>query len=1292
MPQELTLDPIRALFGSGTVAGLDDEQLLERFAAGGPGAEPAFRALLTRHGPAVLRNCRRWMARRDDAEDAFQATFLVLARRAGAIRDGDRLDRWLHGVSRRVAARARREAARRAARERRGAAMRPERVEPRPPGGPCPELFEEVDRLPNRLREAVVLCYLDGLSNQEAASRIGCPVGTVQSRLHEARRRLRARLERRGLSPTALAIPTAPADPVPSVLVEPLVASALRFAVGAIGPASRAASLATAVLKSPWGVLLGGAGPATVVGAVAVAAVAIGLAAGPGRGGTIAPPSSGISPRSPAPAVSLPPGAGPVPALALAAIEARPVGVPTSPGPDDEPAGSGGERLEGRSMLVRVLGPDGGPMAGVDVQRSVWTTVPVEDRNKHVTTDDRGEARIDVPRGLRILRLWVRAEGFVPLFANWEEAENPEETVPEEFSFQLARGTVIGGVVRNEDGEPIEDATVEVYYERGGEYPGRILPSSWLAEAEGSLTTDAEGRWTLGNVPAGDDVEVRVKLSHPDYIDDPYWGKLQQEQAVTMAELRDQSATIVMHRGLSATGTVTDAEGKPVAGAVVVWGDNPYLDEGSQEVLTDEEGVYHLAKQPPGPLTVTAIAPGWKPTLRKIEMEPEMEPVDFRLEAGSLLRIRFVDPSGTPVPEVSVSIAQWRGGESLYNYKHSNVLDTRIPVWADEAGLYEWTWAPDDPVTYRFWKQGFADLEVELTADGTEQSVTITPELRISGTVTDASTGEPIDRVTAIPVIEFRSNFLQVNRMGGMRTFPGGRFAIDFDRADFAHRVRIEADGYRSAMSDAFRIGDPSPTVDIRLEPAPPARGQIVDASGRPVEGARVYLVTESQGFDFGELFIREDNPYRGTASVPTPTDARGEFAFPAQFEQATVLVIDDSGYAEATFGPDGQPGELVLEDWARIDGRLFQEGEPVPSASVTVWPLRPSQAGSPRFQGGLAVKTDAQGRFSFPRVPPVRAKLRADLSVWREYPITSSRSVPLDLASGDRLLVDLGGGGTMVKGRVVLAGEGAEGIDLRQSLNVMVRLEPGIEPPESSRSAGFDVQDGWDERWMSTPEGRDFLETLHHHFVTIDEDGRFLINGVPDGDYELAIRPYEPPEGGCLVSLVGSEVVRFSVSEEQAGRPALDLGAIEVEVARGPRVGEPAPGLAFETIDGEAMTLGDFEGRLVLLDFWATWCGPCVEGLPALRRLHDEYGADGRLEILGLSLDEDPGAVRRFVEGRDLPWIQGVLGGPEGADVLKGFGVGSVPTYVLVGPDGTLLHRGFDAGELGGVIDRMLR
>jgi RNA polymerase sigma factor (sigma-70 family) len=179
-----------------------DRELLDRFAARRDGE--AFAALLQRHGPMVWAVCRRVLRHEQDAEDAFQATFLVLARKAGAIARPERLANWLYGVAYRTALKARSEAARREARERQVAAMPaaepPDELAWRDLG---PVLGEEVHRLPERYRAPFVLCYLEGKTNEEAARQLGCPKGTVLSRLSWARQRLRSRLTRRGLAPSA---------------------------------------------------------------------------------------------------------------------------------------------------------------------------------------------------------------------------------------------------------------------------------------------------------------------------------------------------------------------------------------------------------------------------------------------------------------------------------------------------------------------------------------------------------------------------------------------------------------------------------------------------------------------------------------------------------------------------------------------------------------------------------------------------------------------------------------------------------------------------------------------------------------------------------------------------------------------------------------------------------------------------------------------------------------------------------------------------------------------------------
>jgi RNA polymerase sigma factor (sigma-70 family) len=242
--------------GQRAAADEGDAPLLRRFAEHRD--EAAFAALVGRHGPMVWSACTRLLAATPDAEDAFQATFLVLARKAGAVRRPDLLGPWLHGVAVRTAAKLRTAAARRRRKEER-AAMTPSTADPTPDvvwRDLRPVLDEEVGRLPEKFRAPFVLCYLEGISNEEAARRLGCPKGTVLSRLARARERLRDRLTRRGVAlpggllAAALAEGTASAA-VPVALVETTVRLGLACAAGA-GPSASipAVALAEGVVRT----------------------------------------------------------------------------------------------------------------------------------------------------------------------------------------------------------------------------------------------------------------------------------------------------------------------------------------------------------------------------------------------------------------------------------------------------------------------------------------------------------------------------------------------------------------------------------------------------------------------------------------------------------------------------------------------------------------------------------------------------------------------------------------------------------------------------------------------------------------------------------------------------------------------------------------------------------------------------------------------------------------------------------------------------------------------------------
>jgi RNA polymerase sigma factor (sigma-70 family) len=254
----LVLRHLRQLVAVRGTDQLSDAVLLQRFAARHDA--DAFAALMQRHGPMVLHVCQRVLKHAHDAEDAFQATFLVLARKAAAIRQGTALGSWLHGVAYRLARKAQAAAARRALREQPPSELRL--------ADPLVEtiyrelqqvLDVELQGLPAKYRAPLVLCYLEGRTRDEAARQLGWSLGTVKKRLERGRELLRGRLIRRGVSPSSALLAAMLSQHTGSAAVPPLllastVQAAVSFAAGnAVAPgvvAAHVAALAEGVIQT----------------------------------------------------------------------------------------------------------------------------------------------------------------------------------------------------------------------------------------------------------------------------------------------------------------------------------------------------------------------------------------------------------------------------------------------------------------------------------------------------------------------------------------------------------------------------------------------------------------------------------------------------------------------------------------------------------------------------------------------------------------------------------------------------------------------------------------------------------------------------------------------------------------------------------------------------------------------------------------------------------------------------------------------------------------------------------
>ncbi|HEV3145942.1 MAG TPA: sigma-70 family RNA polymerase sigma factor [Gemmataceae bacterium] len=227
-----------------------DAQLLAQFVQ--KRDEEAFRLLVERHGPVVRGVCRRWLPNPADRDDAFQATFLILARRANSISQPERLSSWLHSVALRTARKLRFSLDRRQRHEELRAQLPHAVVPPITPSGDLAQLLdEELGRLPEKLRLPMLLCHVQGLSRREAATRLEIPEGTLSTWLNQARLLLRKRLMRRGIVPAvALSVLASEADAVPAELLRATAEAAVSFTHQAA-----TATASAAVVRLAQGVL-----------------------------------------------------------------------------------------------------------------------------------------------------------------------------------------------------------------------------------------------------------------------------------------------------------------------------------------------------------------------------------------------------------------------------------------------------------------------------------------------------------------------------------------------------------------------------------------------------------------------------------------------------------------------------------------------------------------------------------------------------------------------------------------------------------------------------------------------------------------------------------------------------------------------------------------------------------------------------------------------------------------------------------------------------------------------------
>jgi RNA polymerase sigma factor (sigma-70 family) len=854
--------------------------------------ETAFAELVRRHERAVLAACRQVLSDPADIEDAFQATFLVLVQQARRVRCDGSLGGWLFAVAHRVAVRAARTRARKTRRENnaRKPAATPETGADLSWREAVAALHEELDALPDRFRLPLILCYLDGLSRDEAAARLGWKPGSVKAGLERGREKLRAALERRGVTLTAgLLTALAGLSSVARASHE-LIATALRVAANGSAPPNileLARPTMTTVAKAKF-----------LLGPVVAAALGVGLLAA----GTTDPPADPPSPQPPA----------------AKAADAKPAAVkPMLVAPDQVGAG------EPATVAGRVVGPDGKPVAGATL---VWRQKPMNARGLFhadpaelypppVTgkTDADGRFKLDVViRGRTPFRpfnpwgnLTVQAEGFGPAAAHTGDlfADKWNQNI----QLRLVKTEVpIEGRLIDLEGKPVAGVTVRpvvVFFNLAGDL------GPWLKSATGSgypeggyqvgihapaddlkltrpATTDKDGRFKLTGL--GDERVVGLRLDGAG-IESHYiqvmtragekftiTNKLAWHPSVGPGEVYPAKFAHAVAPGGTVSGTVTAGDtGKPLAGVRVTsaaWVAGSTIPPIKSVVVTDKDGKYTLTGYPrQSPYMLRFDPPADQPyvafyadALRSEDGKPRT--VDVTLPRGVLVSGTVTDKvSGKPLAAVV----------DYHPHAGNPNLGGKYPIPKSIAC---------DPL------------------NGSYKLVVLPGDGMIAAKISDPCRGAYIQGVGAEQVSWF------------------DKAKNSFDSAHL---------GFGPYFYDAFVGIAPKPgaepmKVDLKLDPGVVAAVRFLDPDGKPLTGCGVH--TTGHGQDVQD--IRDLPTDRVTLYAIDPTKPAVGFARHTKRKLVGTFTIDAAKTDEIV---------VKLQPAAVVTARLLDDADGSPLASATV-------------------------------------------------------------------------------------------------------------------------------------------------------------------------------------------------------------------------------------------------------------------------------------------------------------------------------------------------------------------
>jgi thiol-disulfide isomerase/thioredoxin len=461
-----------------------------------------------------------------------------------------------------------------------------------------------------------------------------------------------------------------------------------------------------------------------------------------------------------------------------------------------------------------------------------------------------------------------------------------------------------------------------------------------------------------------------------------------------------------------------------------------------------------------------------------------------------------------------------------------------------------------------------------------------------------------------------------------------------------------------------------------QMEKYPHLSGMVYLPNGLAASNAAILLPVS------GEAAVLGDRRFEYEAqSTVYHTSSNGGFVVPKIPGVTLLYVAHEEGFCEFNLEEAQSPLSIQLLPWGRIEGIVKLEGKPAPHEKISLMKgdMMPDVTRLGLAPGVFQTESDAQGRFVFEHLPP------GEVQVCRMVNNMYSAGQYADITPGKATVMEHGFNGRQLNGRLV-ASDATTNLNWKHSAGFSLSTKsarPEPPPGEDART--------WQQKYLQSAEGKQRARETHYFGLVIEANGDFRIDDVPPGTYELHGQLREGGAsgfgwGGRLMGSVNQEVIVPGRSAGQTNEP-LDLGEFVLQVVKYLKPGDAAPDFATKTIDGGSLALADFRGKYVLLDFWATWCGPCRAETPNLKSVYDRYGKDAKFAMVGLSLDKAVEAPKDYVKTEGIAWQQGFLGDWSKAALPARYGVEGIPSLFLIDPEGKVLATDLRGAEIGKAV-----